>query len=66
MIQYYIEIAGDFKSKELYDRICPFDGNVIDTGERVWAHGKATPAAFIQVMITCLEFGKLKIDVYKL
>ena len=66
MIQYYIEVVGDFKSKDLYDKICSYNGNVIDTGERVWAHGKSTPTDFLQVMMICLNFGKITIDVYKL
>lgn len=66
MLQFYIEVVGDFKSEELYERVRPFGGNVMDLIEKVYAHGKATPAAFLQIMTICLEYGKIHVDVYKL
>lgn len=66
MIQFYIEFAGDLEGKELYEKIRPYGGNVLDLEEKTYAHGKVSPAAFLQIMTICLEYGKLNIDVYKL
>lgn len=65
MIQYYIEIVGGLDNDlELYNKIEPYKGNLINLGNgKVWVHGKTTPAVFQQVLRICLEVSNLKVEI---
>lgn len=67
MIQYYIEIVGGLDNDyELYQKIKPYGGNLINLGNRAWVHGKATPAVFQKVLYVCLVYHKLDIEIIHL
>lgn len=61
MLQYYIEIVGGLeKDLELYNKLQPYKGNLINLGDKVWIYGKATPTALVRIILTCLEYANLK------
>ena len=56
-IDIYIEIRGDFESRELWDAIETTGVNVTDLGDTTLVYGNIEIAHLARIITTCAAFG---------
>lgn len=62
---YFIEIKGKVKSLELYNCIKQYNANVTDVIFLTFVYGEAKLNDLIKIIITCIKFGKVKVNLIR-
>lgn len=59
--EYFIEIKGIIKSRELYNKIQIYGANVTDLVFMTFVYGEADIDAFVEIAAACFEFSDIDI-----
>lgn len=59
-ISFRFEIVGDFQSEDLWEELACMNINLVDTIDRVFVYGAATPSALVKIIIICGHYGVIK------
>ena len=59
-ISFSFEIVGDFRSEDLWEELACMRVNLVDTIDRIFVYGVATPSALVKIIIICGYYGVIK------